>query len=95
MKKKYYLQVRDFGLTDVAVRVAGVLGVDQEKIWAAGKYREIVQARSLLCYWAVRELGITMVSLARRLDQSVTAVGKAVIRGEKLAKENNYLLLEK
>jgi len=95
MKKKYYLQARGFGLTDVAVRVAGVLGVDQEKIWAAGKHREIVQARSLLCYWAVRELGITMVSLARRLDQSVTAVGKAVIRGEKLARENNYLLLEK
>lgn len=95
MKKKYYLQARGFELTDVAVRVAGVLGVDQEKIWAAGKHREIVQARSLLCYWAVRELGITMVSLARRLDQSVTAVGKAVIRGEKLARENNYLLLEK
>lgn len=95
MKKKYYLQVRGFGLTDVAVRVAVVLGIDQKKIWAAGKHREIVQARSLLCYWAVRELGITMVSLARRLDQSVTAVGKAVIRGEKLAKENNYLLLEK
>ena len=95
MKEKYYLQARGFGLTDVAVRVAGVLGVDQEKIWAAGKHREIVQARSLLCYWAVRELGITMVSLSRQLDQSVTAVGKAVIRGEKLARENNYLLLEK
>jgi hypothetical protein len=36
-----------------------------------------------------------MVSIARRLDQSVTAVGKAVIRGEKLAKMNNFSLLEK
>ncbi len=44
--------------------------------------------------WAVRELGVTMISLARRLDQSVTAVGKTVIRGEKLA-VNSYSLLDK
>jgi chromosomal replication initiation ATPase DnaA len=93
MKKKYYLQSKGIGLSSVADRVAEVLGVEQDKIWAAGRHREIVQARSLLCYWAVRELGVTMVSLAVRLDQSVTAVAKAVIRGEKLAKENDYLFL--
>ena len=63
--------------------------------WASGKHKEAVKARSLLCYWAVRELGMTMVSLARRLGQSVPAVGKAVARGEKIAKDNNYLLLGK
>jgi hypothetical protein len=36
-----------------------------------------------------------MISLARRLDQSVTAVGKAVIRGEKLAKAKKYSLFDK
>ena len=50
---------------------------------------------SLLCYWVVRELGMTMISLARRLDQSVPAIGKAVVRGENVSKENNYLLLKK
>jgi len=95
MKKKYDLQARGFELTDVVARVVHVMEIEEERIWAAGRHREIVQARSLLCYWAVRELGVTMVSLARRLDQSVTAVGKAVIRGEKLAKMNNYSLLEK
>ncbi|MBU1180974.1 MAG: transposase [Pseudomonadota bacterium] len=94
MKKKHDLKARGYSLTDVAVRVSVVLGIEQDKIWAAGKNRDIVQARSLLCYWAVRELGVTMILLARRLDQSVTAVGKSVIRGEKLAKANNYLLLD-
>jgi len=60
-----------------------------------GSVGEIVHARSLLCYWAVRELGVTMISLARRLDQSVTAIGKAVIRGEKLATANKYLFFDK
>ena len=95
MKKKYDLQARGYRITDIAVRVAEVLGIDQEKVWAAGRHREIVQARSLFCYWAVRELGLTMISLSRRLDQSVTAVGKSVIRGEKLAKANKYLLFDK
>jgi hypothetical protein len=71
------------------------MGIEQDKVWAAGKNRDIVQARSLLCYWAVRELGVTMTFLARLLDKSVTAIGKAVIRGEKLAKANHYLLLDK
>ena len=95
MKKKYDLQSRGIELIDVAVIVAEVTGIEQDKVWADGKSRDIVQARSLLCYWAVRELGVTMTFLARLLDKSVTAIGKAVIRGEKLAKANNYLLSDK
>ena len=79
----------------MADRVAEVLGVEQEVVWAFGRRRDIVQARSLLCYWAVRELGVTMISLGRQLDLSVTAIGKAVTRGEKLAKANKYLLIDK
>ncbi|MGB5156043.1 hypothetical protein [Desulfobacterium sp. N47] len=95
MERKYDLRARGFSLTDIAARVAGVLGVEQEKVWDAGRQREIVQARSLFCYWAVRELGVTMTSLSRQLNLSVTAIGKAVIRGEKLAKANKYLLINK
>jgi len=95
MKKKYDLQARGFELTDVVARVVHVMEIEEERIWAAGRHREIVHARSLLCYWAVRDLGVTMISLARRIDQSVTAIGKAVIRGEKLAKANKYRLFSK
>jgi hypothetical protein len=95
LKKKYDLQARGFELKDVVARVTEVTGIEEERVWAAGKRREIVNARSLLCYWAVRELGVTMISLTRRIDQSVTAIGKAVIRGEKLAKANKYSLFSK
>jgi putative transposase len=94
-EKRYDLQARGFTLPKVASRVAEVLGVETETVWAAGRYREIVQARSLLCYWAVRELGVTMISLSRRLDLTVTAISKAVIRGERLAKAHNYSLTDK
>ena len=94
MERKYDLQSRGFTLEKAATRVVEVLGVKPEDVWATGRYRHIVEARSLLCYWVVRELGITMSSLARKLQISVPAVSKSVIRGEKLAKAGKYALIE-
>ncbi len=94
MERKYDLASRGFTLDKVANRVAEVLGMKPEDVWAAGKYRHIVEARSLLCYWAVRELGITMSSLARKLNISVPAVSKSAIRGRRLAKDRKYMLVK-
>jgi hypothetical protein len=55
-----------------------------------GKYRQIVKARSLLFYGAVRELGISMASLTRMLTVSPATVTQSVVRGEKLVMENHY-----
>ena len=95
LERKYDIQSRGFTVDKVAARVAEVLEIKQEDVWAAGKYRETVQARSLLCYWAVRELGVTMTSLSQLLNISVQAIGKSVIRGGKLAKAKKYSLIGK
>jgi hypothetical protein len=50
--------------------------------------------RSLFCYWSVRELGIPLTELAGRLGISVPAVGYSVERGEIIARENDYQLIE-
>jgi hypothetical protein len=52
--------------------------------------RDRVDARDLLCYWVVVELGIPMVDVARRFDITPAAVSISVQRGEKTAK--NYKL---
>ncbi len=95
MERRYYLQSSGFTLARVAARVADVLGMRPEDVWAAGRYRHLVEARSLLCYWAVRELGVSMASLARKLKISVPAVSKSVIRGEEMARAGGYSLVEK
>jgi len=41
----------------------------------AGKQRQHVQARSLLCFWAVREIGMTEVALSKVLHISQPADG--------------------
>ena len=66
-----------------------------KEAWSRGKYRRFVKARSLLCYWVVRELGISTAGLSRRLHISSAAVSQSVRRGENLAKENHYQLVHK
>jgi len=51
-------------------------------------------ARSLLCYWPVREAGMSLRELAGRLEMSGPGVGFAVERGEAIANENGYKLIE-
>ncbi|MCP4612672.1 MAG: hypothetical protein GY845_28565 [Planctomycetes bacterium] len=92
MKRKYDLQSKGIDLAKVTHQVAKLMGIEKEAVWAAGKHRQTVRARSLLCFWAVRELGLSMTSMARKLKISVPAVGKSVIRGETLAKEKKYTL---
>jgi len=64
-----------------------------EEIYSKGRGRVQVEVRDLLCYWAVRELGISCTDLAKQLEMTQPGVGYAVSRGEKIAKENNYQLL--
>jgi hypothetical protein len=49
-------------------------------------------AQGFMCYWAVAELGMSMVDLARKLDMTPAAVSYAVQRGEKMVKKRGYQL---
>jgi len=57
-----------------------------------GRQKTRAEARSLLFYWAVRELGMSGTSLAKRFEMSQSGVVYAVNKGEKLAKEGNHRL---
>lgn len=59
-------------LDSVAAKVSEVLNIKINDVWATGKYRRTVEARSLLCYWSVRELGASMSSLADALTNRLT-----------------------
>ena len=59
-----------------------------------GKYPEAVIARSVVCYFGARELGLSMVELARRLHLSQPAVSQSVQRGEKIVSEKDLHLVE-
>lgn len=94
MERKQKLRAAGFDLYALASRVASVLNTDPSLPWLPGKNWEKVQARSLLCYWAVRELGVSVSEMAKELNISLPAVSKSVLRGEKIAINCRYRLIE-
>lgn len=84
---------RGMSVEHIAARVAELCAVTNAEIWAQGKQRRRVEARSILCFWAVRELGLDMSSLARRLGLSVPAVSKSVQRGGRLVHKKGFSLV--
>jgi len=65
----------------------------KDVIYSKGRCKIQVAAISLMCYWAVRKLGLTDTELAKRLGVTQPAVSYAVSRGEQIAKERNYNLV--
>jgi REP element-mobilizing transposase RayT len=93
-ERHYKLKRRGYDLNRIAEKVAEIYGMEPSEILSKGKQQRKVQARSLFCFWAVRELGISLRELARRLEISSPAVGFSVERGEAIARKNRYHLIE-
>jgi len=88
------LKAKGATIDQTAQRVAELMGVPLETVWGSGRYRPVVRPRSLLCYRVVRELGISMSDMTRRIRVSVPTVGKSVRRGEEIANACRFKLDE-
>ncbi|MCF6177771.1 MAG: transposase [Geopsychrobacter sp.] len=93
LSRNYELKAKGCDLQEIAKRVADIFQIDIDKIFSPGRQSPIVRARSLVCFWAARELGISLSELARTFKMSAPGIGYAVVRGEKIAKDNNLRLV--
>ena len=94
LDRYYEIKSQGYTIEQVEKRVIEIFGIERAVIYSTGRRKIQVAARSLLCYWAVRELGLTATGLAKRLGMTQPAVSYAVMRGELIAKENNCTLVE-
>jgi REP-associated tyrosine transposase len=92
LERKYRLAAGGYTLDRLIERVAELLGMASEEVIAPGKDRRKVEARSLLCYWATTELGISQTHLSRRVPLNQPAVSNAVKRGAHLIRERQYAI---
>jgi hypothetical protein len=95
LDRKSRLESEGYRIDWLVGRVARQLEVEPKDVLAPGKYAINVKARSLLCYWGTRELGMTTVELAKRLNIAQPTVSQAVKRGQKIAEIQGLSLLEK
>jgi putative transposase len=91
--KWHRLQAKGLDLEAVIKQVCVVIGIERQQLYTRGKDRKRVGARSLLCYWAVQELGLSQAHLVRLLDLSPAGVMLSVQRGEQLAQRLGCQLL--
>ncbi len=90
----YELTIRGYDLQKIATRVAEVCGIEQCEIFSGGQQQNKVKARSILCFWAAKELGLSLADLARILGMSVAGVSYAVMRGQAIVDACKYRLME-
>ncbi len=95
LERKYRLKADGCDFRWLVDRVAKQLGLGPQEVLAPGKYPKIVKARSLLCYWATRELGMTTIELSKRLNLSQPTISQSAKRGQKIAQELGICILEK
>jgi putative transposase len=74
--------------------VAQVLDLPLEIVWKKNRRPQVVQARSLFCYWASKKLGMSMTEIANRLGLTQPAVSIAARRGEEIATKCGYSLFD-
>jgi putative transposase len=86
--------VRSYYLEKIAERAAMICAGEVGDIFCISKPATRAKARSLFCYWASSELGISYTESARRIGINVPGVGHYAERGKLSARENDYQLQE-
>jgi len=90
----YRLQSQGYDFGYALSRVAQITGLETEQILKRGKQAARVYARSLICHWAIRSLGMTAVAVSRLLGISQSAVTRAAYRGEAIVSADSLELVE-
>jgi hypothetical protein len=93
LDRYYEIKSQEYTIEKDEKRVIEIFGIEKDVIYSKGRRKIQVAARCLLCYWAVRELGLTATELAKRFGMTQPEVSYAVIRGEQIAKGSNYNLV--
>ena len=95
LERRYAVKQAGIDLDAIDKRVCDLYALKPDDLYGQGRQKTLVEARSLFCFWAVRELGIPQKALAERFSLTAPAISYAVRRGQRIAREKGYKLLEK
>ncbi len=79
-------------LESVSADIAMLYGIPPDNLRKRTKEKPIADARSLLCYVAATDLGVSATELARRFSLSQPAITYAIRRGRRIAEKTGYAL---
>jgi putative transposase len=88
------LKSRGHILTTIAERIAALYRMNRDDVLSKGRQTPRVEVRSVLCYFAVRDLKLSVTHLERLVGMTPFAISYAVARGKKIADEKGIRLAE-
>ena len=75
-------------------RVLELFGLTFNELVTGEKQRKMVQARSVVCYWGTRELGMSAVSIAKKLNIASSTASESAMKGRQIVRKHGWKLLE-
>ena len=94
LDRKYRIRARGYDFDWLVSRVLGLFGLTFKELLTGGKQRRTVQARSVLCYWGTRELGMSAVGISKKVEIASSTASESVIRGRKIVEKQGLNLLD-
>ncbi len=92
LEKRSRMRLGGVDVQRAAARVEEIFGLSFSELSQGSRLRSVVRAESVLCYWAVRQLGKSGAQAARWLGIGQPAVRRSVLRGGKIVRELNLVL---
>ena len=75
-------------------RVISLFGLTFKDLLTGGKQRKTVQARSVICYWGTRELGMSAVEISKNLNIAPSTASESAKRGRQIVEKQGLKLLD-
>jgi len=94
LERRHVIRARGYNFEWLLSRVADKCGLTPRELLIGGKQRNIVQARSLLCYWGTREFGMSAVGLSKKLNIFQPTASESVRRGWAIVEEKGLRLID-
>ncbi|NOR53382.1 MAG: hypothetical protein GQ536_04780, partial [Candidatus Aminicenantes bacterium] len=82
---------RKIPLAQLIGKVASHLGLKEASIISSSRKRGISEARGIICYLAVNDMGYSVSEVAHALEVRRVSAGQCVTRGEKILDKNRDL----
>ena len=93
LKKKCQMKIEGYDLNKLAKRVSEITGINTREIFDGQRDKKRTDARSILCFWAKEELGMTQRELALVLNQTPPAISYAVKRGRAIVEKDLHTII--
>ncbi|MEN6317451.1 MAG: hypothetical protein ABFD82_01670 [Syntrophaceae bacterium] len=92
MTRRYKMKQSGIDIATIEKRVCQFFEMHPKDLYARGRRKKLVEARSVFCFFAVTELETALKDLAIRFAISEQAIGPAVERGRQIAEKKGLKL---